>query len=489
MTLKIRCGLILAWLLALSAQPSLTQAAGGTVVYLPLVTRNYNPLAGQRTVNAPYFSDLVVNQPCPGGPTPPWCIQRFSEMAVTWFGKITPNDNYVDVRVAYNDTELIVYLALIDRYIWFDTSPAANDLLDWDSVSLYLNQSGNSGVAPTTSAYRFDVQYSGGLNTAYQAAYRGNGAGWASAGLPFSTFTTDRWESGPPNGGTSKGWAAHVRIPFSSLGLAGRPADGTVWGMGVKNRDRDTQSGSTLAEKVWPESLDNQAPGSWARLRFGLPGYSAPGASTTTTIRQGVSGAITPDGGVGGYANCGGSLDYWTQWGEAVYFLNEVGEEHGDINIQNQADISDWPCFSKYYITFPLTGVPAGRVIRSATLKLYHFGNSQPADAKPSYIQVLTVGTDFSETTLNWNNGPLPLENVSVAKVDPLPGFSGFPAPERVWDLSRAVALAYSSGQPLRLVLYSADSDYHSGKYFVSADTGDWNNEGRPKLEVNWGNP
>jgi len=27
------------------------------------------------------------------------------------------------------------------------------------------------------------------------------------------------------------------------------------------------------------------------------------------------------------------------------------------VNVQNQSDISDWPCFSKYYVTFPLDAV------------------------------------------------------------------------------------------------------------------------------------
>jgi len=33
-------------------------------------------------------------------------------------------------------------------------------------------------------------------------------------------------------------------------------------------------------------------------------------------------------------------------------------------------------------------------------------------------------------------------------------------------------------------VLYEADSAYHSGKYFTSSDTGDWNEAGRPTLQV-----
>jgi hypothetical protein len=185
-------------------------------------------------------------------------------------------------------------------------------------------------------------------------------------------------------------------------------------------------------------------------------------------------------------------MNYWTDWGERVYYAfleNNTSVEYGDFNIQNQSDIADWPCFSKYYVTFPLDAVPSGKTIVSAKLAMYQFGNSDPVHATPSLIQVLTVGDAWNETTLNWNNAPLALENVSRAWVDPLPGFAGFPGVRREWDVSRAVAQAYTSGSPLRLVLYSADDDYNSGKYFVSSDTGDWNATGRPTLQVVWGNP
>jgi len=52
------------------------------------------------------------------------------------------------------------------------------------------------------------------------------------------------------------------------------------------------------------------------------------------------------------------------------------------------------------------------------------------------------------------------------------------------WDVSRAVAEAYAEGDPLRLALYSADGEYHSGKYFWSSDAGEL---ARPALQVLWG--
>lgn len=152
--------------------------------------------------------------------------------------------------------------------------------------------------------------------------------------------------------------------------------------------------------------------------------------------------------------------------------------------------MADWPCFAKYYVTFPLDGIPSGKVIISATLTLHQFGNAgEPGQAQPSWIQALVASADWQENTITWNNALPAYENIGGAWVEPLAEHPGWPGVPRRWDVSYAVARAYSRGEPLRLVLYSADSAYHSGKYFVSSDTGDWNSEGRPRLEVVWGNP
>jgi len=209
-----------------------------------------------------------------------------------------------------------------------------------------------------------------------------------------------------------------------------------------------------------------------------------PGA--TVTIRQGLDGAVVTDGAVGGGTTCGGGLDYWTDWGEANY----AGLDY--TNIQNLGDIGDWPCFSRYYVVFPLDGVPPGRAIISATLTLHQFGNAgqgwQPP-AQPSLIQVLSVAEEWDEATLNWNTAPLAAENISAAwayPLDPVPPRPGVP---RHWDVSRAVADAYAAGTPLRLALYESDWAYHSGKYFVTSDADEWEAAGRPTLVVAWGQP
>ena len=90
--------------------------------------------------------------------------------------------------------------------------------------------------------------------------------------------------------------------------------------------------------------------------------------------------------------------DYWPGWGNANY----AGEDQ--INIQNQWDIADWPCFSKYYVTFPLDALPKGKLITSATLTMYMFGTAgggQWGEPPDFYIQAFTVGEDWNEFDAN----------------------------------------------------------------------------------------
>jgi hypothetical protein len=228
-----------------------------------------------------------------------------------------------------------------------------------------------------------------------------------------------------------------------------------------------------------------------------LPDYAAPPSTpgSTVVIRNKLNGVVVKDAAVGGTISlppnegqflCRGDDEYiWYHWGDAN-FANV-----GRFLIQNQVDVSDWPCFAKYYITFPLDSLPPGKVIQSAELLMYTWGGSDPTKAEASLVQVSSVKEDWNETTLTWNNAPLAQENYSQAHVNVVtpqnwPGWPGIPVK---WDLARAVAKAYADGLPLRLVLYEADVAQHSGKYFVSSDDSDWNAVGRPTLTVKWGTP
>lgn len=455
--------------------PTVSSASGSAfIVYLPLVLRGEDPPLPKRQVNVPHLSEPLG--------------QDFPRMAIFWFGKVTPTANYADVRVAYTSSELVVYVAIIDRRLWFATSPSPQTLTAWDAVTLLLHLDGNVGIAPTSSSYRFVGGLSNGDTSGrYQAAYRGTGSGWTSASIPFTAVAGWRgdWLN---DDGDDRGWAVTFRIPFTSLGRSGPPPEGTIWGLGLMVHDRDDGGGTPIPATPWPERMNPDAPSTWGRLRFGLPGYTPPPVQPvgTVTIRHQLNGAVVKDAAVGGYTVCGDGRDFWTQWGETPEgFYNP---ERSDFNIQNQIDIADWPCFSKYYVAFPLDAVPRGKVILSATLTLHLMGNAGP-NPPPSWIQVLTVAQDWDDQTLTWNNAPLAAENLGGTWVYPVTNWPGWPGIPYHWDVTYAVAQAYTAGQPLRLAMYSADADYHSGKYFVSSDTGDWNATARPTLTIVWGEP
>ena len=398
---------------------------------------------------------------------------------VFWFGQVDPTSNHVNVRVWYYNSQIRVVFHIIDRLLWSDPAQSEADLTSWDAVSLYLNLDRDAGGAPGTNAYLFQSQID------FQAGYRGNGTDWEIAPISFSTETS--WRGNFPNDNIDdKGWQVEFIIPFTSLGLSAPPSTGTIWGMAVAVHDRDDASGTQIPDQTWPETLETIVPSTWGQMRFGVPRYNPPSSLSKgiVTIRDGLDGATVEDAHVGGHTTCGENVDHWTEWGNANY----AGFDQ--INIQNQWDISDFPCFSKYYVTFPLDALPPGKTIISATLSMVLFGNAgggvwgEPPD---SYIQALTVGDDWDENTITWNNAPLALENISGTWVQPRD--YDLPDPSYKWDVSRAVAESYLNGEPLRLALYSADGERHTGKYFWSSDTGDWNANARPTLKVVWGVP
>jgi hypothetical protein len=425
-----------------------------------------------RRVNAPYFASSV----------------RFPESAVFWFGQVSPSQNAADVRVAYTSQELWVQVEIFDQFLWEDdaASRTAASLEQWDAATLLLDTSGSPGAAPSSSSYRFVGALSWWRpRTDYQAAYRGNGSTWAlSTGIPFTTEAG--WRGDAPNDAVEdRGWVITFHVPFSSLGLSGPPTDGAAWRLGLQLHDRDSASGSSVVTASWPETFVRDQPSSWGELGFGLrlnPMNTLPASARTYTIRHKLNGITVKDAMVGGGATCGSGLDFFSQWGLANYANSTT------LVTQNESDVSDWPCFSKIYLDFPLDSLPAGKAVVGASLVLYQFGNSDPTSAQRSLVQVMTIGEAWDESTINWNNAPLALENVSQAWVDPLSATPPWPGVARTWNMTWAVTMAYRAGQPvLRLALYEADDAYHSGKYLTSSDTGDWNEVGRPTLQVTLG--
>lgn len=408
-----------------------------------------------------------------------------TERAIFWFGEVGPTDkNYTDVRAIYNEDKLHITLHVFDRLIWYDTTPTPAELTDWDAATLYLNLDGNVGTTPSTNSYQFVAAYdypNDEPRDEYQAVYQGDGSDWVAASTVFTT-EDGREGEGINDYQEDKGWNMTFRIPFSSLGLSGPPPEGTVWGLAVAVHDRDDEIGLPIPDQQWPQTLNSDVPGTWGQMAFGLPEYVPPTTEPTelVTIKHGVNGVVVEDGHIGGATNCAMPYypNYWQLWGG----LNYSGDPNA--NIQNQWNLGDFACFSKYFATFPLDSLPPNQAVISAELTMYHFGNSLPDLAQPSFIQVFTVEDEWDEATLTWNNAPRAVENIARSWVEPLPGGTSVNIPIE-WDISAAVAEAYASGQPLRLAVYSADNARHSGKYFRSSNA---NEPVRPFLTIQLGN-
>ncbi|GIV63431.1 MAG: hypothetical protein KatS3mg045_0770 [Bellilinea sp.] len=474
--------LCLIWMF--SALPAYGQEDGGEHLYLPVIFRNYDPYSSNRTINVPYTT-------------------RFVESAILWFGQVGPAENYTDVRVRYTDSELVVDFGVFDRRIWYNGSPSSTPLEDWDAATLLLNTAVNAPQQPGNQSYRFVAQFYGlgngeSLPPERKAAYRGTGNGWQGQNIPFVVETGWRGD-GLNNDGDDRGWRITFRIPYTSLGL-NRPVEGSRWRMALISHDRDSRAGPPGTSFIWPEAAERDAPATWGVLRFGLPSYEPPSVRNLTSllIREGENGAVVADAAIGGTISnqCpGDAFHIWNVWGNRNY-ANE-----NSALIQNQADIADWPCFSKYYLTFPLDRLPPSKVIRSARLVLHHWGgsgtictnpdqNPDPDCARSSIIQVLTVVNSWQEDTITWNNAPLAFENVAMLRVEPydIGNTNNWPGLRREWDVSYALAKAYDQGAVwIGFAVYSADSAYHSGKYFSASETEEWNKIGRPTLIIEYG--
>jgi hypothetical protein len=482
---------------------------GGNTLYLPAIVRqepptpSHTPTATPRPATATPTATIATS-PTPTSPpaTPPAMTLRrvnapfftndviFEQMGIFWFGTLSETSNHADVRVGYNQTGLKVYVASFDRRLWYDTAPTIDTLTEWDALTLLVDTNPGVGALGTT-AWRFVSQLSGEDSASHRAVYRGSAQGWQAASAAFTATPGWRGTALNNDADTDRGWAMTFEIPFAALGLSGPPATGGEWRLGLQLHDRDGASAAPQPIQSWPDALQREQPATWAMLRFGLPGYPRPAvaaAGEAKIYRPTQNDPSVPDADVGSTITnqCPGDDSHiWNEWANRNY-----GGE-GDFNIQNQADVADWPCFARYYVTFPITAIPAGKVIISATLTLHQFGNAGEAGlAQPSWIQVLTAAEDWQERTITWNNAPRAWENIGGRWVEPMgSGQINWPGVPWTWDVSYAVANAYAAGSPVRLILYEADSAYHSGKFFVSSDTGDWNWRGRPTLTVVWGNP
>ncbi len=241
--------------------------------------------------------------------------------------------------------------------------------------------------------------------------------------------------------------------------------------------------------------MSGGSPTTWGQLRFGVPGFTPSPAHNlqTVSIAQNLNGQAATTTNVGGYTLCGENLfsagytgaSYWDAWGTQ----NWVGKEY--LNVMNQNDPADWACYNKVYANFPLGLVPSGKVITSARLTVLQFGHAGEGSQNPgpSLVQVLSTDTSWNPSTISWNNAPWPNENGDRQWAGTGGCFNYVNCPSVTFDVSQMVTNAYAAGQPLRVILYDADSQISSGKYLFASETGDWNSTNRPVLQVTYGDP
>jgi len=437
-----------------------------------------------RRVNAPHFGDEII----------------WTEAGLLWFGtaelksdRTPPGRNYVDVRVAYTDDELVVCANVVDYFIWYDQdAQPSRDLTQYDALAIYLDTRHDRSPIPQQDDYFFLTGlclYDCGDGSDYRRQGQGTGATWDttwSGGWTAHTWASWWCNPGPNSNdcGIDFGWWTYVHVPWSTLGRAGPPGSGDVWGMGILLYDRDSQPpAGYVAPETWLATLSTNSPSTWGEIVFDPLPYQPRSAvvTGTTVIQRGLEESVVEDSWVGGGGTCSGGHEG-----------DPDQDNHGSdtsLFVANQQLIADFPCFSKSYLRFGLDTVPPGKVILSATLTLHHWGNANPSEAQPSLVQVFAVDSTWEEQSLAWNNAPLARERLSATWVEPLTQFPGWPGVLYEWDVTKAVAEAYASGEQLSIALYSADTASHSSKYFTSSETGDWNAEGRPRLKVIWGEP
>lgn len=410
----------------------------------------------------------------------------WEQASMLWFGhQATDQDNYTDVRVAYDDDELLIRFTVIDLFLWYPVAaqlPA--DLTQWDTVDVLLDTAGDSAATPQPDDYWFQAAMRLDYvpnQTSYWNDARGNGSGWNVSWTPGTAWHNETWPSWyfdpgvNQNNGYDAGWTAIIRIPFASLGLSGAPTAGTTWGLGLICYDRDNVPGSppVLAPKSWPGSAVVDAPATWGHMVFNPPSYKPPSA-----VAQGTATIIA-------------SRDAYVQGGrDGSGSSNHSDENYGgahELFVQAESTAAHFNHFQRTYLQFDLSSVPAGKVIISATLTLHQFGNDDCTTASPSLTHLFQLNDDWSEYGITWNNSPQAWQNLTSTWVQVLcpedwPGWPGVPY---YWDATQVVAEAYAAGKPVNIALYTSDTERDSGKYFVARHS--TITDGHPRLTVTWG--
>lgn len=442
--------------------------------------------ARPRRVDIPYFSGTVIE----------------GQSAIFWFGQNEtyqhiPGQNYVDVRMAYTSAGLYIRATVIDYYLWYKANAqTSDDLTKYDALAIYVDTGHDRASTPKNDDYYFLVGLHGdwGFETPeYRRQARGNGTGWNTGwNGGWSDYASWQWSDVGPNdnsGNIDFGWVGGGIIPWSALGLAGPPAEGTVWGLGVLLYDQDQSASSPVLRENWPETFQADQPSTWGELHFGLANYTPrPAVGRNNTFIR----AATPEDNTVEDAWMGGGG--WCNSGQNGHTEENHGNDQA-LFIGSEIQPTHFPCYNKSYLRFALNSLPPNKVIISATLTLHHWGGANPATGTWSHVWLSSVTDPWQEMTIHWNNAPLAQENFSLTHIPPKITPLVWPGDPYTWDATQAVAEAYAAGQPVNFALYDSATGQDSSKYLTASEVGlgdgtpNWDIAGRPRLDVVWGDP
>jgi hypothetical protein len=384
----------------------------------------------------------------------------YDQTAIVWYGTVTPDQSYTDLRLGYDAAGLFANANIVDRDVEFDAGRCdhrnVDDLSGYDATALAFTVGGH------TYTFVGSFQNWQGCQPQQQQAFMD--------GQPITTtFTTESGWRGASTNDTQDdaGWTVTFHLPWAALGQSGAPADGSVW---------------SLVATTYNRNQTIQAPGTWqGQIVFGTEPVYRPTGGLTAIASSDIP--ASQEIVAGGSTLCGAPNDTdttlrFSQWGVRNW-LTTPGDDPRIATLQNQADVADFPCFSRVYQDYVLT--PRAGYVISATLTLTAVGHSGYSTQVPyPVLDQLAETGPFASNALTWNNAPPLIRNVVSAWV---PG-SGYPQAIS-FDVTQAVARALAAHSDLYLVQYTGEESISSGIYFASINnpaTGQ-----RPQLHIVWG--
>lgn len=448
-----------------------------------------------------------------------------------WFGAVDAKNNYVEARLGYDDSVLMMRVAVFDRKIYGSQSEAQFEKSD--ALRILIDLDGHDKATIDDKSLRIDASM-GWHTPTTTSVLSGAGGVWTRTDTVANEKREPRIDViAAPRAyrGTSqnevRGWHVEFLLGWKALGLSGPPKNAAAFRLGIEAYDSDSNDGSESgAPQRWPgKNMNLMTPSTWGRVIFsergmatwdqsgsrpgqGMPAYyvglnsglsiSADASVPSTmgneiAIREGLNGQTTEAASVGAAKTLCSGDDAYNFGTGASSWGNETERKY--FHVQNQDDYADWPCFSKIYLKFPLSSIPKDQRVVAATLRMYHGTPTSGGDqGARSLIQAFYVsntvsdGAPWTAANITWNNAPVPMANLAGTWGDRSGQELGWDKlPVWSWDVTPAVLTALTANDThISFALNSADTDYHTGKGFTHpTDFKDWGRQDqRPTLVV-----